>query len=55
MRDQRVLFLNNQGLDRSGGGVTILRHLVRHLARANRVTVCAESRADDAEHDELGV
>ncbi len=44
MRGRRILFLNNQGLDQSGGGVTILRHLSAHLARENEVTVLAESR-----------
>ena len=44
MRGRRILFLNNQGLDQSGGGVTILRHLSAHLAGENEVTVLAESR-----------
>jgi glycosyltransferase involved in cell wall biosynthesis len=47
MRGRRILFLNNQGLDQSGGGVTILRHLTRHLARENEVCVLAESRCLD--------
>jgi len=45
MHGRRILFLNNQGLDQSGGGVTILRHLVRRFAVGNEVTVLAETRA----------
>lgn len=44
MRGRRVLFLNNQGLDQSGGGVTLLRHLCAHFARDNDVIVVAQSR-----------
>lgn len=38
-RLRRVVFLNNQGLGSSGGGVTILRHLVARLVVDHRVTV----------------
>jgi|GEM_PF-2260096 len=47
MRARRILFLNNQGLDQSGGGVTILRHLTERFARENQVTVLAESRLEE--------
>jgi glycosyltransferase involved in cell wall biosynthesis len=36
---RRITFLNNQGLISTGGGVTILRHLVRDLMRDLAVTV----------------
>lgn len=45
MHSRRILFLNNQGLDQSGGGVTILRQLAKRFAVGNEVTVLAETRA----------
>lgn len=40
----RILFLNNQGLDQSGGGVTILRHLVAHFSQGHEVLVLSQTR-----------
>ncbi|HEX4261799.1 MAG TPA: glycosyltransferase family 4 protein [Acetobacteraceae bacterium] len=40
----RIAFLNNQGLDAIGGGVTILRHLVAALAPAHDVTVLSHDQ-----------
>lgn len=37
----RLLLLNNQGLAAVGGGPSIMRHLVRHLAGRYRVTVAS--------------
>lgn len=45
----RVLFLNNQGLGSMGGGVTILRHLVRDLGRDHAVTVASFDDASGAD------
>ena len=38
----RILLLNNQGLAAVGGGPSIMRHLVRHLAGRYRVTVASQ-------------
>ena len=45
MTGKPLFFLNNQGLDQKGGGVTILRHLVDHFKEHRDVTVLAESKA----------
>ena len=47
MRGRRIAFINNQGLDQTGGGVTILRHLTAHFAKHNEVVVFAETRGED--------
>jgi glycosyltransferase involved in cell wall biosynthesis len=41
---RRITFLNNQGLISTGGGVTILRHLVRDLMRDHAVTILSFDR-----------
>jgi glycosyltransferase involved in cell wall biosynthesis len=41
----RIVFLNNQGLGSTGGGVTILRHLAADLAGDHAVTVVSYDRA----------
>jgi glycosyltransferase involved in cell wall biosynthesis len=44
MRDKRLVVLNNQGLDQRGGGVTMLRALLRRLGERNEVELHAYSR-----------
>jgi glycosyltransferase involved in cell wall biosynthesis len=41
----RIVFLNNQGLASTGGGVTILRYLVGDLAQDHAVTVLSYDQA----------
>ena len=41
----RLLLVNNQGLGAVGGGPSIMRHLVRHLAGRYRVTVASQEAA----------
>jgi glycosyltransferase involved in cell wall biosynthesis len=49
-RRQRILFLNNQGVAASGGGVTILRELLSHLADRYAITLACFDAEPGEEH-----
>ena len=42
LHNQNILLLNNQGLNESGGGVSMIEALVRHFAEQNAVTLISE-------------
>lgn len=46
LANKKILLLNNQGLNESGGGVSMIESLVFHLSERNAVTLISEGEAD---------
>jgi glycosyltransferase involved in cell wall biosynthesis len=51
INNQRIVILNNQGIQESGGGVTIARSLIAHLREHNRITYVSEGTEDGSVTD----